>query len=179
MRFDGYFFNLASRLCVLIVVVSAMTQCAVKPASELPKDILGISIGMKKDAAEPRLKEIAKLARLDRNRQQVWTLKSDARFGYLAVSYDKEDRIRYVTAFAKGVDATPVAPGEIGDISAAKQDMVAPNYRYTWQVAADGDKPAYEVVAQGSKPESLAYYSLSLPPDQYSDKDEEEEEKEK
>lgn len=176
MRFNGNFFRLASRLCILIIAVSVITQCAAKRVSELPKDIFGVSVGMSKTDAESRLKEAAKLIRLDRKRQEVWALKPDARFSHLAVGYDKEDRIRYITAFAKPKDATPFAPSEIGNLADAKQDMTEPNYRYTWQVAARDGKPAYDVIAQGSKPESIAQYSLSALADENSAEEEAEEE---
>lgn len=176
MRINGIFFKTASKLCILIVLILAVNQCAAKKASELPRDILGISVGMNKDSAEPRLKEIAKLIRLEKKRQEVWTLKSDPRFGYLVVGYDKENKIRYVTAFTKPKDGTPVRPDEIGNLAEAKHESAQANYSYVWQAPARDDKPAYVVTVRGNQPESLSQLSLSTVIDENAAKEEEEEE---
>lgn len=177
MRLNEIFFNTASKLGILIVLILAVNQCAVKKASELPRDILGISVGMNKDSAETRLKEIAKLTRLEKKQQEIWTLKSDPRFGHLVVGYDKENKIRYVTAFAKPKDGTPVRPDEIGNLSEAKHESVQSSYSYVWEAPARDDKPAYVVTVRGSQPERLSQFSLSTVIDENAAKDEEGEEK--
>lgn len=166
-----------------MIAVLAVSQCAVKSTPELksaaalPRDILGISVGMNKDGADVRLREIGKLIRLEKKRQEVWTLKSDPRYGHLIVGYDKENKIRYVTAVAKSTDATPVSPSEIGSLADAKQETVQSSYKYVWQVPAREDKPAYEVTVRGDQPGSLSKFSLSTVVDENAAKEEEEEEK--
>jgi hypothetical protein len=178
MRINRIFFNAASVSAILIVLVLAVSQCAVKqPATELPRDILGISVGMNRAAAEPRLKEIGKLIRLEKKRQEIWTLKSDPRFGHLVVGYDKEDKIRYVSAFAKPKDGTPVKPSEIGNLSEARHESVQASYSYIWQAPARDGKPPYVVTVLGNQPEILSQLSLSNVIDENAPKEEEEEEK--
>jgi hypothetical protein len=166
-------------LC-LFVTSAMLTQCAKRAESELnlPGDILGISVGMSAGDAQKHLKEIAKLVRIEKKRQEVWELRNDARFGYLAVGYDKENRVRYVTAIAKPRDAVLVNYSEIADLSAAKQEIVEPNRRYTWQAEARDGRPAYAVIVQGTAPNSLSMYTHTIVSKEPELEDEEEERKE-
>jgi len=146
-----------------IVIILMMTQCTARTAPALPKDILGISVGMNKDAAQKRLSEIGELQSEDRETGNLWQLKDDARFRNLVVAYDAENRIKFVTALVDEKTAKErVRFSEIGDLDTAKKEVVAPNHRYTWEVAADG-KPTYTVSVYGTNPEHLTIFSLTKP----------------
>lgn len=144
---------------ILIFLMLAGIQCGKKNAAQLPKDILGISIGMSRADAQKRLEEIAEFERDDRRQQQLWRLKNDPRYSNLAVGYDKNDQIRYITVFA-GNSENRIRFSEIGDLSAARKEVTEPHYKYTWQVAESDGKPTYIVSAYGTEPEFLSSYSL-------------------
>jgi len=80
-------------------------QCSAKIAPNLPKDILGISVGMNKADAQRRLEEIATFESEGRKVGQLWRLKNDPHFSSVAVDYDKENRVRFVTAFVEKTTA--------------------------------------------------------------------------
>ncbi len=151
-------------LCIGIVLLLTLTQCAGRTAPALPKDILGISVGMDKDAAQKRLSEIGELQSEDRETGNLWRLKDDARFKHLVVAYDAENRIKFVTALVDEKTAKErVRFSEIGDLETAKKEEFAPNYRYTWEVLTADGKPAYSVSIYGTNPEHLTIFSLTKP----------------
>lgn len=152
-------------LSICIVILLTMTQCAGRTVSDLPKDILGISVGMNKESVERRLREIGKLEREEPKRQQVWSLRNDPSYAYLAVGYDENNLLNYVTAIAKPRDGQAVRYTDVGDLSTAKKEVFEPNHRYIWEVPANGDAPAYLVTVQGTTPEVLSLYTLSKTPD--------------
>lgn len=163
------------------VIILTMLSCARKTASDnnLPKDILGISVGMDKNEAHDHLKEIGKLIREEQKNQEVWVLKDGSRFGHLAVGFTKENLVRYVTAIAKPNGETAMKPSEIGSLDNAKQEKDAQNYRYVWEVAAQSKRPAYLITAQGNQPENLSLYTMSASgSDKSSEEEEEREERE-
>lgn len=149
----------------LLLLLLTMPQCAriqQQSSVQLPADILGIYVGMKKEDANKRLGEIATFERNERKQQQMWRLNNDTRFSHLAVGYDKEDKVRYVTAF---VDATTAKErirfSDVGDLSKAKNEILEPHYRYIWDVPPVNGRPAFSVNIYGDNPQSLSFYSLS------------------
>ena len=160
---NSYFGQLVLVLCVCITI-AAMAQCAnhSQSAVNLPRDILGISVGMNKQDASRRLEEIAVFERGERKRQQVWKMKDASRYSHVAVGYDEKDHIRYITAFVDTALAKErIRFSDLGDLSKAKKEIVEPHHRYTWEAPAIEGKPAYFVIAYGSEPEFLSSCSLS------------------
>ena len=153
-------------LCFAAAILT-MTQCATKtaPAIELPKDLMGISIGMSKDAAQKRLQEIAQLESEGRKVGQLWQLKDNSRFQHLAVGYSKENQVRFVTGL---VDKEKVRErirfADVGDLSQAKPDINEPHYRYTWKVSGTDGRPSYFVTIYGDNKDFLTIYSLATKP---------------
>jgi hypothetical protein len=148
----------------LIVLLLSISQCATKTPSKanVPNELLGISIGMNKEAAKKHLEEIAQFERDEGKRQQVWRLKNDPHFSELAIGYDEENQVRYITTFVDPSSARErIRFTEIGDLSKAKQEILAPHYRYIWEVPASDGKPAYFVNVYGDNPDFLLHYSLS------------------
>ncbi len=149
-------------LGILLVIVLMMTQCAVQSAPDLPKDILGISIGMSKEDAQRRLEEIAVFESETRKVGQLWKLKNDPHFSSLAVDYDKENRIRFVSAFVEKATAKEkIKFADVGDLTKAKAEIVEPHYRYIWEASSEGDRAAYIVNIYGDNPEFVTTYSLA------------------
>ncbi len=171
-------------LCLLIWQCTNKTapETAKAVAPTLPKDIFGISVGMEKEDAENKLKETAKLIRVDEKNQEVWVLREDPRFSHVAVGYTGEGEVRYVTAYTKPTGGTPIKADEIGDLSKAKSEIVGPNYAYFWQVPdapVEGDKNAYKVTIRGVQPETFSFYTLSAVFDRESEEEREREKKER
>ncbi len=150
-------------LCVCIAA-AALAQCAQHSQSAVnpPPDILGISIGMSKEDAKRRLEEIAVFERDERKRQQVWRMKDAARFGHIAVGYDENDRIRYVSGIVdKSIAKERIRYSDVGDLSTAKKEIVEPHRRYIWDVPERDGKPAYSIIINGDEPEFVSIYSLN------------------
>lgn len=144
---------------VLIIVIAALAgACAVK--SSLPQDIFGIRLGMNRADAQKHLEEIAEFERDDRKQQQIWRLKNDARYSHIVLGFDKSGQVRYITVFA---DKSKVRTrfSEIGDVSAAKAEILEPHHKFIWEVGKNGEKPAFFVEAYGTEKDFLSSYSLS------------------
>ena len=147
-------------ICAVIILTTM--QCAERAAPDLPSDILGISIGMNKADAQKRLEEIATFESEGRKVGQLWKLKNDPHFSSIAVAYDKENRIRFVTAFVeKTTVKEKIKFTDVGDLTKARTEIVEPHYRYIWEIPAKGDKPAYNVNIYGDNPEFVTTYSIS------------------
>ncbi len=145
-------------LCLAVFLLS-MANCAPRQTVELPKDILGIRVGMSKEEAQKRLEEISEFERDERKQQQIWRLKNDAHYSHIAIGYDKSNQVRYLTAFADS-SKKRVRFSDIGDLSSAKQEITNPHYKYTWEIPASGENPAYFVSAYGTESEFLSSCSL-------------------
>jgi len=149
-------------LVFTVVILLTTLQCSAKIAPNLPKDILGISIGMSKADAQQRLEEIATFESGGRKVGQLWKLKNDPHFSSIAVDYDKENRVRFITAFVEKTTAKEkIKFTEVGDLTKAKAEIVEPHHRYVWEVPAEGDKPAYVVNVYGVDAEFVENYSLA------------------
>ncbi len=70
-----------SAIQLLLSLLLTMSQCARGRRVELPRDILGIYVGMKREDAKRRLEEIAKFERYELKRQEVWKMKPSALMG--------------------------------------------------------------------------------------------------
>lgn len=153
-------------ISVLFVLLLAMVNCASKNSAansvELPKDVVGIKLGMSKEEAEKRLKEIGQFQADAEKRQQIWTLRDDPNFSSVAIGYNKEGKIRYITAFSeKDKVKEPLRFKDVGDISKAKEEITEPHRRYTWKIDASENYPEYIVTIYGADPEFLSTYSIS------------------
>jgi hypothetical protein len=141
---------------LLLLTLAGLTGCASR-ARELPGDILGLQVGLPREAAQRRLEEIGVFERDDRRRQQVWRIKDDKNYSSLAIGFEPTGEVRYVTAFA---DATKerVRFSEIGDLASARKEVTEPHHRYTWEHPS-GNK----IIAYGTEPEYLSSLSLAKP----------------
>lgn len=146
---------------VFSVLLLSMTHCARKTV-DLPKDLLGIYVGMNQADAQKRLEEIAVFESKARKAGHLWKLKDNPHFSHLAIDYNKENKIRFVTAFADPATAKErLRFAEVGDLTTAEAEISEPHYRYVWEVPAEGDKPACVVNIYGDNPEFVTTYSLA------------------
>lgn len=133
-----------------------LTGCTSSMAA-VPEDLLGISIGMPRGAAESKLSAIADLERLEEGRQQIWRLNGDPHFSTIAVGYDREDRVRYVTAFVDAATAKErIAFASVGDLSKAKAEVTGRHHRYIWT----HDPGGYDVNIYGDEDQFLTIYTI-------------------
>jgi hypothetical protein len=147
---------------VLILCSLHVTACTSGRAAVPNGDLLGLLVNMTGPAAEQRLNQIGKLARTELGRQEIWTLTNDPRFSSVAIGFDKEDRVRYVTAFVDKATATErLAFSTIGDISKAKAEILPPHYRYIWDVKGPNEALSYVVNVYGDDPTYLTIYTLT------------------
>ncbi len=161
-------------LVCLAVVFLTVIQCSSKVAPELPKEILGIGIGMSKPEIQTHLEAIATFESEGRKVGQLWKLKNDKHFDSIAVAFDRENKVRYVTAFVeKAAAKEKMRFDEVGDLTKAKVEIVEPHYRYIWEVPAADDRAAYIVNIYGDNPEFVQTYSLSKTNQSGEDEDEE------
>jgi hypothetical protein len=138
-------------LCLFLVFV-AVSVSAATPKSE----IMGISLGMSRADARARLQSMGTLEREARKRQEVWAIK-DERISHVLVGYDKEMRVRYVTALARS-GGPRIRYDEVADLKTAERAQNQGNYKLTWQVAARSG--AYLLIAHGHDPQFLDSYSI-------------------
>lgn len=150
---------------LLVGAVGVLTQCAksIESAIKQPRDVMGIYVGMEKDAATRRLAEIAKLKETNRKQGQLWTIRvEDTRLSDIGVAYDKENRVRFVTAFIDKQKARErIRYSDLGDLTAAKTEIVGNNKRYLWEVPARDGRPGYFVDAHGDEPDFVSFYVLA------------------
>ncbi len=124
-------------------------------------ELLGIRIGMTRDEVSERLKKLGTLAKDEGGplgAKQFWELKKDPSYGWIALRYDDELRVQWMTAFAR-LDAKrhPVRYKDIGD---PKQARLSGAYFYTWVLRGEGGADAHAVTARGTDPEVLASISV-------------------
>ena len=145
---------------IAVALIATTTQCARNTVSteNLPEDIFGISVGMNRENAGQHLREIGKMVREDSKVEQVWLL-NDPKFSHLAIGYDEEEQVRYVTAIARSKDGQPAFFRDVGDLAKAKLEVAGPNRRYTW--SAGEKKSGYLVIAQGTNADVLSLFTLS------------------
>lgn len=169
--------NQKSTAILLFVILLTMTRCATKPAAapDLPEGLLGISLGMKKADAEQRLRGIADFVAKAEKNQDLWQLRDDLHFDKLAVGYDREGEVRYITAFVnKETVRERIRFAEVGDLAQARAEVLEPHYRHTWKMTGKEGGSDFIVSVYGDNPDFVTMYSVAK---QNQSAEEEEEEK--
>lgn len=142
-------------LSLLLVIGSISVSAA--PARPRP-EIMGISLGMKRDDARARLQSLGRLEKEQRKRQEVWAV-NDSRISHLLVGYDTENRVRYVTAVAR-TDGPRIRYQELADLKSAQHSITPGNHKFTWEVAARRGQSAFTLIARGHDAQYLDSYSV-------------------
>jgi hypothetical protein len=131
---------------------------------ELPRQILGIQLNITKDEAHKRLEKVGSFVREEEG-QEVWQVRDES-FSHLIVGFDKEEKVRYVTAVAReDKEAKRMEYTKIGDLKKARQagDPKIKNFNYQWDVPAGKEHPHMLVLAIGRDPRFLTTFSLKNP----------------
>ncbi len=146
-----------------IVLLLALVASRNGALARLPeRQILGIRLRMTEQSVHERLKAIGTLVRKEEKRQEVWQIRN-ASFSHLIVGFNKENRLRYVTAVSReDKDAKRVSYDQIGDLKQAKQagDPRINNFNYQWDLAADKTNSHMQAIAMGRDPKLLTTYTL-------------------
>ena len=87
-------------LCLLFLLLTAGMGVAAGRETGPRRDIFGLRLDMTKEDAHSRLQKIGTLQREERKRQEVWEVR-DPYFSHVIIGFDKQSRIRFVTAVAR------------------------------------------------------------------------------
>lgn len=129
-------------------------------ATALRSDVLGLRLEMSKEAVHQRLAKIGRFEREERGRQEVWTLVNDERFASLFVGYDREYKVRYVTAIARE-GGRRMRYSEVAPLKDARvENAGGAYYRYTWELKPGKKRAGYFLIAEGRDPEHLKSFSI-------------------
>lgn len=149
-------------LLTTVLLLACCMHARDSHAGEVKPDILGIDLAMSVEEARTRLKEIGTFERDERKQQQIWKVRDD-HFSHVIIGADKEARLRFITAVARtDAAAQPVAYSSVGDLERARQtgNPAIKNFRFEWDLAPSGSKPATRVLAMGRDDQHLSTLSL-------------------
>lgn len=145
-----------ARTAAVALAVSLVLTAGNALGKEPPEDLLGVSLGMAKEEVQKRL---GKLGELDMNKEgpggakQFWKLR-DRRYAWLAVRFDADMRVEWVSAFARqDKGRRPVRYRDIGNV---RQAQLLGKYIYMWVVRKGAGEEDYAVTARGNDPEILS-----------------------
>lgn len=142
--------------CLLLLLLAQACATAVEPKPE----ILGVRLGMSREEAHARLRDIGQLEKEERRQQEVWRLTGDPAYSHLMVAYNKEyTSVRYVTAVA-GEQGRRLRYSDVVDVAHARKETTAASHAYTQEMPARADQPGFIARAMGSDPTYLKYYSV-------------------
>ena len=145
---------LGALCCAMLLLGSCDGAAAPGP------QIFGVSLGMSREEAHERLKQLGSLEREERKQQEVWALRDDESYSHLILAYNKEyTSVRFLTAVAKD-GGRPVRYADVLDVKKARLATAENNHTYTLEVPAEDGRPGYVVKAIGSHPDYLKYYSV-------------------
>ena len=140
------------RLLLVVLIAITMWAAAKQPAPE----ILGVRLGMPYAEARTKLNKIAQFKNEDEG-QEVWTLRDDPHYQFVIVGFDRERKVRYVTALARS-DGAPVNYGDVGDVQTAMRSGQSGNLTFTWRVKNRKNAFEYEAIAKGQDSQRLSSY---------------------
>jgi hypothetical protein len=149
--------KIAVTICCLLLLASA---CATKV--EPKPEILGVRLGMTREEAHARLKNIGQFEKEERRQQEVWRLTNDPVYSHLMVAYNKEyTSVRYITAVANE-QGRRIRYADVINLGRARAESTQASHTYTQEVAARADQPGFKIRAIGNDPTNLKYYSVEL-----------------
>lgn len=147
--------RIAVAICCLLLLAPACAT-GVEPEPE----ILGIRLGMSREEAHARLREIGQLEKEERRQQEVWRLAGAPAYSHLMVAYNKEyTSVRYVTAVA-GEQGQRLRYSDVVDLARARKETTPASHAYTQEVPARAGHPGFIAKAIGTDPTYLKYYSV-------------------
>ena len=155
------------RNVLLLALLAVSISCATSGATPYPRELFGIRPGTRRADAHTKLQAVGKFVRDEAKRQEVWTVE-DPRWTGAIVGFDREERVRFITAVARP-DGERVRYSEVVDVATAKHRTTGSTHRYA--------APRCRVVTAidiGSDPQDLTYYSLKRVRDEGEEEEEDE-----
>jgi hypothetical protein len=142
--------------CLLLLATACATSAEPRP------EILGVRLGMSREEAHARLKDLGKLEKEERRQQEVWSLTNDPGYSHLMVAYNKDyTSVRYVTAVANE-QGRRIRYADVIDLADARMESTPVNRTYTQRIPAGADRPGFIVKVIGDDATYLKYYSVEL-----------------
>jgi hypothetical protein len=127
-------------VCCLLLPAAACSR-----AFEPKPEILGVRLGMSRDDAHARLRELGKLEKQERKQQEVWRLDGDPSYSHLMVAYDREHAsVRYVTAVANE-QGRRVPYADVVSLGSARLDSAQAGRTYTQEFPGRDGRPGFIV----------------------------------
>jgi hypothetical protein len=145
---------IAFRNTAALLALALLVSCATTSGRKPMDDILGVKLGMPRDAVHSTLAATATLGREERKRQEIWNVRG-TRVVSLIVGYDADWDVRFVTAVADIAGENPVRYADVLDVATATRAHAGPHYTYTWT----SPRSPYQIIAIGDE-ERVQYYSL-------------------
>ncbi|MDQ3282530.1 MAG: hypothetical protein M3Q69_14105 [Acidobacteriota bacterium] len=152
------------RTRLLLPLLLTIACASLIPANAL-RELFGVRIGMSKAATHEKLSANGTMVREERKRQEAWQLR-DERYEGAIVGYDREWRVRFITAVVRN-DAH-VRYADVLDVAAAKHQSTGTSHTYTWRPP----HARYSIIAIGTDADTVKYVTLT----RGADEEEEEEE---
>jgi hypothetical protein len=146
-----------SSVCCLLLLAAACST-AVEPRPE----ILGVRLGMSREEAHARLKDIGEFEKEERRQQEVWRLTGDPNYSHLMVAYNKQyTSVRYVTAVANE-QGRRLRYADVVNPARARLESSQASRTYTQEIPARDGRPGFVAKVLGDDPTYLKYYSVEL-----------------
>ena len=146
---------LSALFCLSILFVGAQLTKA-----EIKKDVLGLYIGMEREAAIKLLQKIGKKNHDERKQQEIWALSNNSQFSHVIIAFDKEyKKVRFVTAKARE-NGKRVRYADVLDTRKAVQMGSGGNYNYVLEVPERSNQPGYKIIARGTDKNYLTYFAV-------------------
>jgi hypothetical protein len=145
-------------LLLWTVLTAAFAEEQAVASKAPPPEIRGIRLGMPYAQAHAQLAKIGQLKKEEES-QEVWTLLGDEHYQSLIVGFDRDRKVRYVTALADP-DGTPLPYSDVGDIAAATRGGQPGNLTFTWKGRDAKEKIEYLAIAKGKDAQRLSSYSV-------------------
>ncbi len=148
-----------TKLLKLIFGAALLVTAVSASGKSLPSDVLGLRLQMSQKIVHERLGKLGRLEREERGRQEVWTLLNEPHFASLIVGYDRDYKVRYVTAIARK-GGSPMRYSDVAPLKDAYAENTVATYRYTWEVKPSRKNPGHFLILTGRDPQYLTSLSI-------------------
>ena len=144
----------ASLRRIAIALPLALVVACATAGRRPPDEILGIKLGMSRQAVRTTLASVATFQREESKRHEIWSA-AGPRYRSLIIGYDPAWKVRFVTAIANLESEPPLRYADVLDVATATRQQAGEHVTYTWTSPAS----SYQIIAIGNL-ERVEYYSL-------------------
>lgn len=144
------------RVRVAVVALAWTLPLCISRAAEPEVELAGIHIGQPLDQVRHALSGKASFEKEDEG-QQVWRVLTDPAMQYVILGFDRERRVRYITALAAPGGA-PLTCAPLGDAPNPVKSGKAGNNEWWREIKQPGME--LRVIARGASPDRLSSCSI-------------------